>query len=261
MKYLLPLFLAISVEGAVWFDGSNDYITMGTATNLNGSNFTVACWFNFRAGGVTASTGSGGVTAVPLIAKLVGEADGNHRDGNYFLGITNTGPKLVGDFEDFATGLNHPVLGATAIRSNVWNHACITYDGTTFKIFLNGELDGSTATALYPRYDSRQMFGIGRCQQTNGTASGAFRGHISQVVVLDKAITHQQVKMLATGRDNYYTSMLQTPANNLRGWYQLNEYPPGYATFNRYILDRSGWNHYGTLSNGATFTVEMVIGQ
>ncbi len=34
---------------------------------------------------------------------------------NYFLGIDGSRRVLVADFEDSATGANHPILGTTAI--------------------------------------------------------------------------------------------------------------------------------------------------
>ena len=47
-------------------------------------------------------------TAIPLLTK--GMAEGRHQppDMNYFLGIDGPRRVLVADFEDTATGLNHP---------------------------------------------------------------------------------------------------------------------------------------------------------
>src|SRR5439155_15130917 len=63
---------------ALRFDGVDDYVTFGPATAALGSNvFTLEVWFMREGTGVTASTGTGGVVAVPLIAKGVAETD-NH---------------------------------------------------------------------------------------------------------------------------------------------------------------------------------------
>ena len=48
---------------------------------------------------------------------------------------------LAADFEDMASGGNHPVRGRTAICDDIWYHAAATYDGTTWRLYLNGELD------------------------------------------------------------------------------------------------------------------------
>ena len=96
-----------SSADAMQFDGFNDYVTFGSATSLGVSNFTVECWFKRAATGQTTTTGSGGVTAVPLVTKGRSEADGSNVDCDFFLGINNTNSELAADFEDLATGLNH----------------------------------------------------------------------------------------------------------------------------------------------------------
>jgi len=147
---VVPLWLLSSVNSlaALQFDGSNDYVTFGPATNSPGAlgvtNFTIECWLKRTGAGATASTGTGGITAVPLVTKGRGEADGDNRDMNWFLGFTSAGV-LTADFEDRNSGLNHPVTGTTAAGSNVWQHAAVTYaqDGTngTWVVYLNGVPD------------------------------------------------------------------------------------------------------------------------
>ena len=68
---------------------------------------------------------------------------------NYFLGIRASDGVLVADFEEGAAGatpgLNHPITGTTpiAIAPAVptdadWHHAAVTYDGTTLRLYLDG---------------------------------------------------------------------------------------------------------------------------
>ena len=35
--------------------------------------------------------------------------------------------------------LNHPIIGTTVVTSNVWHHAAATYDGTTWRLYLDGD--------------------------------------------------------------------------------------------------------------------------
>jgi hypothetical protein len=57
---------------------------------------------------------------------------------NYFLGITSTG--FIGaDFEDKVNGGNHPVWGTTMVPVGEWHHIAATYDGQTWKLYLDGE--------------------------------------------------------------------------------------------------------------------------
>lgn len=105
---------ALAAGGALQFDGTNDYVTFGADTvKLGLTSFTIELWFYRTGTGATASTGTGGVTAVPLFTKGRGEADGDNRDMNYFLGIRGTDNVLCADYEE-GTGQTSP--GST-IRS------------------------------------------------------------------------------------------------------------------------------------------------
>ena len=88
-------------------------MTFGPAPGLGASVFTVETWFRRDGAGIATNTGSGGVVAVPLVTKGMAEVEGSNRDMNYFLGIRQSDGVLAADFEDTATGLNHPVVGVT----------------------------------------------------------------------------------------------------------------------------------------------------
>src|SRR4030095_1375154 len=118
---LAPTFAA---NYGLSFDGANDYVTFGAAPTLGSGTFTLETWFKRTGAGISTSTGSGGVDAVPLVAKGRAEADGTTQDMNYFLGLRASDSVLVADFEEGAggasPGLNHPVIGVTPIANNVW---------------------------------------------------------------------------------------------------------------------------------------------
>jgi hypothetical protein len=80
-------------------DGTNDYVTFGTAPGLGSATFTIETWFKRTAAGVTANTGTGGVDAVPLVTKGRGEGDNSNVDMNYFLGIRGSDSVVCADFE------------------------------------------------------------------------------------------------------------------------------------------------------------------
>lgn len=231
------------------FDGVNDHVTMGVAPQLNaggppGNGFTLECWFRRDGTGITSSSGSGGVTAVPLFGKGRGEGDGANIDCNYFFGIT-TGGILVADFEAYpATGVsagqNYPIIGTnTPITNGVWNHAAVTYDMATFtwKMYLNGtQVGNATAVAnAAPRFDSIQHFGLASAFNSSGAAEGAFAGRLDEVRVWNVARTSAEIQ--AT-KDVAIIS-----ATGLVGCYGLNE-GTGTATANSVATTT------GTLTNG-----------
>ncbi len=183
-------------NAALSFDGVNDYVTMGPAPELRTGapatpGFTLECWFKRQGSGVTASSGSGGVSVAPLISHGRGENDNATLNCNYLFGITAAG-LLAADFEEGPTGttvgLNHPITGNTTVTNNVWHHAAVTYDGTTWKLYLNGVLEANTVAAGQPpAYDTIQHFAIGSALNSSGVPEGAFHGVIDEVRVWNYA--------------------------------------------------------------------------
>ena len=56
---------------------------------------------------------------------------------------------------------------------NVWTHAAVTYNGSVFRIYLNGVLDGTSAVINEPpRTDSAHRVGLGTAFDNAGQADG-----------------------------------------------------------------------------------------
>lgn len=230
---------------ALDFDGVNDYVTMGAAPELNvaappTTGFTLECWFRKEGAGSTASSGSGGVTAVPLFGKGRGESDGANIDCNIFFGIS-TGGILVADFESQATGLNHPITATNApIVNDQWYHVAVTYDATTstWAMYLDGAPVGTASASVagsVPRYDSIQHFGIGTAMNSAGVREGAFAGVIDEPRVWSYARSAAEIM---AAKDQEIGA-----ASGLIGRFGLNE---GFGS----TAASSAGASIGTLTNG-----------
>jgi hypothetical protein len=219
--------------------GTNAFVTFGAAPGLGVSTLTIETWFRRDGAGIATNTGTGGVVAVPLVSKGMAEAEGGSVDMNYFLGIRGSDNVLVADFEDTATGLNHPVAGTTPIPSDgVWRHAAATYDGTTWRLYLDGALQAQLVVGAFtPQFNSIQHAALGTAlNSTGGVGSqtqGFFNGVMDEARVWNYARTAQQI---GRGRQFEIAS-----APGLRGRWGLNE-GSGSA-----IADSSGNNIGGTL--------------
>jgi VCBS repeat-containing protein len=243
----LSLFAA--PEYALQFDGIDDRVTFGAAPTLGAQTFTLELWFMRTGAGATTTTGTGGITAVPLLTKGRGEADGNNRDMNYFLGIDSTRRVLAADFEDMATGLNHPVAGRTAICDGIWYHAAATYDGTMWRLYLNGELDAElvvgTAGQFIPRWDSIQHASIGSAITSSlavpaAAAAGFFKGQIDEARIWNVARSQSAIQ-------ETMGEALFAPQVNLIGRFGLDE---GSGT----VVTNSAGLPNGTLAPGSPMT-------
>jgi hypothetical protein len=185
---------------ALRFNGSTGQVSMGPAPELGLAAFTLETWFRWNGGGATASTGTGGITAYPLVTKGRGEADDDERDMNYFLGIRSSDGRLAADFEEGVgggdLGLNHPVIGTTAVTTGVWHHAAVTYDGECWQLYLDGQSDtaGTTCPSQPPRADSIQHFALATALDSNGAAQGRFAGDLDEVRLWDHARTGWQIQ-------------------------------------------------------------------
>lgn len=184
---------------ALQFNGSNQYVSFGVAQpQLGLPQFTIETWFKRTGAGVGTTTGSGGIPdGIPLVAKGRAETDGTNVDMNYFLGISASKNTLAADFEEGATaaspGLNHPVYGVTQITSNVWHHAAETYDGTTWKLYLDGKLETTLTVGQLPRSDSIQWASIATAMDSKGTAAGFFNGVLDEVRIWNFARSASQI--------------------------------------------------------------------
>jgi hypothetical protein len=131
-----------------------------------------------------------------LVTKGEGEADGDNRDCNYFLGIDTSGV-LVADFEEGSTGttpgVNHPISGRTTITNGVWTHVAATYDGFVWALYVNGVLDGSLDVSEPPRWDSIQHAGLGVALKSLGAPGGFFEGMLDEARIWNYARSAQQI--------------------------------------------------------------------
>lgn len=152
---------------------SGAYVTFGNPAKLGLTTFTIETWFKRTGTGVSGTTGTSGILEfVPLVTHGGPEADGSNVDANWLLGIDDAGDVLAADFEDSATGLNHPVRGETPITPDVWHHAAATYDGTTWRIYLDGRLEATETENATPRSDTTQHAGLGVMLGSDGQPAG-----------------------------------------------------------------------------------------
>ena len=182
------------------------------------------------------------------------ETEGGTVDMNYFLGIRQADNVLVADFEDTATGLNHPVAGVTPIPADgVWHHAAATYDGTTWRLYLDGALQTQLVVGAFtPQFNSIQHAALGSALNSTGgigsQTQGFFGGTLDEVRIWNVARSAAQI---LAGKNVEIPS-----APGLLGRWGFNDLCGA-------MLDSSGNGQHGTISGancgfvaGAPFVID-----
>lgn len=200
-------------SSSLTFNGSTQYVTFGAAPELGSTNFTIETWFYRTA------AGSGTDTSSPGGGGLQGEGDYSNLDMHYFLGISST-CRIAADFEDMTAVSpnpnNHAIIGTTAIVNNTWYHAAATFDGATFSVYLNGNLEASVATTAVARANSLQHSALATGLTSGGAAGGFFAGRMDESRVWNVARTQAEIQASMN-------SEILTPTAGLIGRCGLND--------------------------------------
>ncbi len=178
-------------SSALVLDGTDDHVALGVQPALGLAQFTIEAWVRRDGEGAEMGTGVGGIQVVPIVAKGRGENDGTNVDTNYAFGFV--GEVIGADFEDMASGANHPIVGRTPIPLGEWHHVAVTYDGTTWTLFVDGQRDRRQAANATPRADSVQAVAIGASFNSRGVRAGALHGAIDEVRIWDHARTAAEI--------------------------------------------------------------------
>ena len=117
---------------SAYFDGTGDYITVPktTAFDFGANDFTFECWAYLTALGVNTRSLFSTASQAPDMYSVQIEVNA--------AGFLNAGLSTSG------TTSTASMTSPGAFPLNQWNHIAVTRQGTSFKLFLNGVIVGST---------------------------------------------------------------------------------------------------------------------
>ncbi len=116
------------------FDGYNDYVNLG-AVDVSGTDLTILAWFF-----------ADSFSRQPN-ARIISKATGNsHAETYWMLGVVADGDATRLQFQLKTGGVTSSLIGSSAaVLTGRAVFAAAVYDGTEMKLYLDGELVGSTS--------------------------------------------------------------------------------------------------------------------
>jgi len=222
-QFIGSLPLEIPNDYAVVFDGTNDFVNIGTDTSLDvaGSDFSVALWF--RHSTTSQSTTDGMLTIGSFTNKIY-----------LGLGLSNAGVDKV----SFGYGTGTPgwyYNAGSGLNDSEWHFLVATVSSGTVTIYVDATSESySTGSAGVGAYN---YFGRG--------TYGYFGGLIDNAALFNSVLSSSDVSSIySAGRQGDLSSY--SPV----GWWKMGESDSGTGTS---LTDDSTNSNTGTLSNGAVF--------
>ncbi len=165
------------------FDGSDDYVLIPGASDLNADTVTVSAWIKAETWTPYSWTGS-----------IVSKDDWDYGYHGYALRCGDGGMLsfVISTAEDiWPDAVSDPVMG-----TGKWYQVVGTYDGGTIRVYINGAESGSTS-AKGPINSSSYDLNIGRGTYAKDRL---FHGLIDDVRIYNYALSPAEIKALFTGK-------------------------------------------------------------
>jgi hypothetical protein len=169
------------VAQAFDFDGVNDYVDLGTSPLLAPNEITVDYWIYARATNspVAHPVARLGHTGTPLLDSWE-FGFGTDQRMNFYL--FSTTPSVGG------------VYSTTVLALNQWYHVAGTYDGSTVKIYINGQLE-ATAPFTGALRNNPSTTAIG-CKVLSGTCIYPFNGMVDELEIFNRALSQTEINAI-----------------------------------------------------------------
>jgi manganese-dependent ADP-ribose/CDP-alcohol diphosphatase len=196
--YILILFtIQLSIfrnnygQHAIEFLQEGSHISIQESAELHLATFTLEGWIMISDTGTALITGEDSLFVIPIISR--GFEDPEGESGlNYFLGLRRQDFILVADYED-TNHKNHKLSGFTSLLMNHWYHIAVTYDGSLFKLYLNGKLETMTEIPEQPLNEAIGNLGIGKMFDKNNNLHGSFVGRMDAIRIWNYARSQREI--------------------------------------------------------------------
>jgi len=194
----------------VSLDGNNDYVNLGPNFNFTSESFSISHWIKLN----SLFTATANVGPIPFYK-------GNYQVNGYYSGIGNSGDVIFVTNQSGAVQFSSTTINT--ISTGTWYYLTYVRNGSSVRIYVNGEDKTSTAASHINPTTSSSNFQIGKYSSNNIDMNGL----MDEVRIYNRALSTTEVKQLyewAPGPVAYYkfdegvgTTAFDTSGNSNNG--------------------------------------------
>jgi len=177
-------YAAGKIGHAFNFNGA-DFVQIPDAPNLRFTNaMTVEAWVNLKT--------FRGANGREIVSKFGGPY---LNQASYTFSIDPATRKAYFIVNAYAGGTSTTVYSSTTIPTNQWVHLAGTYDGSTVKIYVNGQLSGE-APWTQGIFSGNNPLVIGCTLQNYSVPTSFFNGLIDEVGLFNRALSASEIQTI-----------------------------------------------------------------
>lgn len=169
------------------FDGNDDVVSIPDSPTLKPAQVTVDAWVKFNS---LDSTTSGAPPGHQYLIFKQNSRTANFEGYNLLKIRITEGEKFLFGITS-ANGTAASAYSTTMISVAQWYHVAGSYDGSNVKIYVNGNLEGSTPATLPLNYGTQPVF-LGSSDYP--PFDGKLNGVLDEVDVFDRALSDLDVQ-------------------------------------------------------------------